>query len=583
MRHKDKRCLDKPCLSLSLGLILSLVSCLVLAPRNSFAEEKILSFDVDIKVLADSSLEVRETISVQTEGDKIKHGIYRDFPTRYRDRNGLSKNVGFEILSVSRDGQIEDYHKENLSNGQRVYLGHKDRFLTPARHLYQLSYRSTRQLGYFEQHDELYYNAIGTGWIFPIEKARVTVELPQTVQTKDLRVDGYTGVQGSKENAFSLLNYTPMGVSLITTRRLEAGEGFTISIGWPKGIVRQPTDSENFLAFLVDSFFGLLSILLLLISFTFYFLFWDRHGRDPQKGSIYPLFYAPKGLRPYDIPFLQEMNYVPKCLSSAIVTLAIKGHLAIKEESRLLGFGSKYTLEKASLNKEAVDETEAEVLRSLFYSSDTLDCESANHAYFEAARKSLNKSLEHKLSNYFRRNIEYLLPGILCSALASCSALYYGFLPLTVVIILLSGLSLYVFFKIMPAYTTEGRKLLDEIEGYKLYLDTAQKGHYDNISFPELTVERFESCLPFAVALGVEAKWMSAFKESMARAGQQAEHYSPHYFHGSRAWSDSSFLNNSSSFNSVVAASSTPPGSSSGGGGGGSSGGGGGGGGGGGW
>ena len=53
------------------------------------AEERILDFNSTITVNRDASLDVTENIRVLSEGDKIRHGIYRDFPTRHKDRSGL--------------------------------------------------------------------------------------------------------------------------------------------------------------------------------------------------------------------------------------------------------------------------------------------------------------------------------------------------------------------------------------------------------------------------------------------------------------------------------------------------------------
>ncbi len=68
-------------------------SCLLLSPlalpqATPPAAEEILDYHSDIRVQPDASLLVRETISVRSSGQLIKHGIYRDFPTRYRDRLG---------------------------------------------------------------------------------------------------------------------------------------------------------------------------------------------------------------------------------------------------------------------------------------------------------------------------------------------------------------------------------------------------------------------------------------------------------------------------------------------------------------
>jgi hypothetical protein len=130
---------------------------------------------------------------------------------------------------------------------------------------------------------------------------------------------------------------------------------------------------------------------------------------------------------------------------------------------------------------------------------------------------------------------------------------------------------------------------MDQLEGFRLYLTTAETPRLNMVS-PEITAERFEALLPYAVALDAEKPWSDAFAAALARAhpGEDAsQHYRPSWRSGGN-WSGSDFGRSVSS--SVAAASgafaSAVPASSSGSSGfsgGGGSGGGGGGGGGGGW
>jgi uncharacterized membrane protein len=134
---------------------------------------------------------------------------------------------------------------------------------------------------------------------------------------------------------------------------------------------------------------------------------------------------------------------------------------------------------------------------------------------------------------------------------------------------------------------------MDQLDGFKLYLETAESDRL-NLQAPELTTERFEALLPYAVALNVEKPWSEAFSAALSRAhpgdADPMSHYHPNWHSGSR-WSSTDFSSAvattvssaSSAFASAVPVSSGSSGFSSGGGGGGSSGGGGGGGGGGGW
>ena len=74
------------------------------------SRERITSFDSWIDVESSGSIKVIETISVIARGDKIKRGIYRDFPTEYTSRSGVRFKVGFTVLDVQRDGQSEPHY-----------------------------------------------------------------------------------------------------------------------------------------------------------------------------------------------------------------------------------------------------------------------------------------------------------------------------------------------------------------------------------------------------------------------------------------------------------------------------------------
>ncbi len=137
--------------------------------------------------------------------------------------------------------------------------------------------------------------------------------------------------------------------------------------------------------------------------------------------------------------------------------------------------------------------------------------------------------------------------------------------------------------------TVEGKRVMDQIEGFRMYLGTAEGESLQRMHPPNMTPELFEKFLPYALALDVDSEWAEKFSGVLERAaatpGQRAA-YQPAWYRGN-AWDAASIGNFASGLGSslggAISSSSTAPGSSSGGGGGGSSGGGGGGGGGGGW
>ena len=129
------------------------------------AVERILSYDSYITVGIEGDMTVRETIRVVAEGKNIRRGIYRQFPTTYTDRFGNKVKVRFKMLELTRDGEPEPWHKKRLSNGVRIYAGRSDTILNPGTYSYTFTYSTNRQIGFFENHDELYWNVTGNGWI----------------------------------------------------------------------------------------------------------------------------------------------------------------------------------------------------------------------------------------------------------------------------------------------------------------------------------------------------------------------------------------------------------------------------------
>ncbi|MGP0170440.1 DUF2207 domain-containing protein [Pseudomonas sp. NCHU5208] len=149
-----------------------------------------------------------------------------------------------------------------------------------------------------------------------------------------------------------------------------------------------------------------------------------------------------------------------------------------------------------------------------------------------------------------------------------------------------------VFYYLLPAPTLKGRRLLDALEGYRDYLQLAER---DALALagdaPAMSIALYERHLPFAMALGVEDKWSARFSEALASGliDPAQRDYQPSWYHSRSSYSSPQALSGAlaAGLASATALASSPPSSSSssGGGssGGGSSGGGGGGGGGGGW
>ncbi len=624
---------------------LAFIWLLLLSPTLSKAEEKIISYHSEIEILESSELVIEETIKVLAEGKIIKRGIYRSFPTDYTTDSGKKVQVGFDVLSVKRNSKPEPFHTRREKNGISVYMGEKSVLIPKGEHTYTIKFKTNQQLGFFENHDELYFNAIGHGWKFPIETATASLILPQNISLDDVEIEGYTGTQGFRGKDFSFSrNSSRNSIEFLLEKELKPGQGFTFVAKIPKGLIEEPSTIEQAKWF-VNANKGLTIICSgLVFSSLYLFLTWLLVGIDPKKGTIIPQFEAPEGLSPQEVRFLREMEFDDKCFASALVHMAYQGAIKLKEATKVSKL--RLILQDPSLG---AGPGEQEILGALLKSKQSnFEFTNKFHHRINNAKRRLKKILSKSHKKSFLSNEIYWLLGIAMIVISLGVGFYMDggqlldrlFVPIWVALCLTlltrslfknlifnknrfashqlvglaqmlfglgvvgfvglnfeieSNLLYYVlpplffailYFKtLLKAPTAPGRALMDKIEGYQMYLETAEKDRLSGIELPEINQELFEKHLPYAFALDADQQWTERFLRQLNTSPSSTTGpASPSWYLSSSNFSSSSGLSralDTALVGSIAAASRAPGGSS--GSSGGSSGGGGGGGGGGGW
>jgi len=561
----------------------TLAALLALAATAAAADERIHSYHADIVVSAEGPVTITETIEVTAEGDRIRRGIYRDIPTDYEDAAGNRIRIVPEFGAVRRGGAPEPHHTERRGNGIRLYIGSADTMVTPGRHVYEITYTVDRVLGYFQDHDELYWNVTGNGWAFPIDEAAATVRLPDSVEASAIRVEAYTGLFGAKGQDYEAEVDFRGNAVFRATRTLGPGEGLTIVVGWPKGHVAEPTAADD-VRFLLSQNLGLLIALAGTAATWFYLLTaWRRTGVDPEPGVIFPHYEPPAGYSPASLRYVAEMGYDKRTFTAAVLNLAVKGFVTIEEDD-----GDYALVRTAKTDDGSLAPGESALLSRLFAAGDRVALENENHSVVGGAMLAHEKALKRDYyQRYFISNSGLLLPALVLLIGTGIGAAVADRLTLAGALALAAGgAGIVLFAWLLKAPTPHGRRLLDKTEGFRLYLEVAEKDELNLRNPPKRTPELFEAYLPFALALEVEQPWSEQFADVFARLrGESGADWHPRWYAG--RWDAGNPVKMSravgSSLNSAIASAATPPGSSSGGGGGGSSGGGGGGGGGGGW
>ena len=633
----------EPCSFKTFIFLVIFAQIFIIAPTVN-AKERITKYDTALTVLPDGTISVTETIRVIAEGRKIKRGIYRDFPVVYTNEDGSPHRVGFKVYNVLRDGHLEPYHTKKMGRFIRVYFGDKNVYLNAGEYEYSFTYTTNRQIYFGEYENKLAYNVVGHGFEFPIDNITSSISFPEDVVI--FSAEAYTGRFGSKESDASVMGVDTNWVDANATRPFQPGEGMTVIVTFNPGPVQPPTKGQIFEWFLTDHAVAVaagLGVSILII----YFLFaWNKVGRDPKEGTIIPLFEPPKGLSPAALQYVRDRAVSAQGYTAAIISMAVKGYLTIADGDKKKSYELTRVNKDVPLyggEKAIADNLFAEEETVSIGGEYSDRAKKAKDSFTKALKEEYEGYLFHLNRKWFGYGIAIsllaLMPMVyladeheifgMITIMAGMIWLFIAVIPTQVIVHSFRGVPilagiviviavfmpknpsgllgsfgqhlrgehitwaitimvitlLLLFFKhLLEAPTDVGQKVLDEINGFRDYLITADEDYLDKMTPPEKTPELFEKYLPHAIALDAQNEWSGKFTAILAAAVAAGAAYS--WYGGAHMHSHTNFSaltnNLSSGLTSAMTASSTPP-SSSGGGGGGSSGGGGGGGGGGGW
>ena len=521
------------------------------------------------------------------------------------------------------------------------------RYVDSGEHEYQIRYRTTRQLGFFADHDELYWNVTGNGWDFAIDHASAAVSLPDAVASEQIKLPAIPE-QGSK-GVLAWQRDAPSHVTFETTRTLAAKEGLTIVVEFPKGIIVPPTSQQQLAWLLADNTHILIGGSASARSCLSRWL-GGRSGATRAAARRCRSTSA-DGWTPAELRYVEQMAYDDRCFARISSTLRAWCRQISQAEGGLM-------LRRRAVDRAAVAGCRADAVRRLLGDATELVLAIAAR---DDRRRTQGPSRAHRTSA--QRRLLHTNGGKLgVGVLLALVAIYFvdataGNLPLhdsngktipSLVLLVFSAFPI-VFASLaigiikaiverrrnpatrhfvgdtlksagalvllaigaligvpggwfgfglaavligviavatilLPAPTLSGRKLLDQIAGLRLYLGVAERDSLAQMRTPEMTQKEFERFLPYALALEVEKTWCDRFAAAVGPAAAAAAMTSMAWYQGGSAASFGSFSSGlGDSLSSTISSSASAPGSSSGGGGGGSSGGGGGGGGGGGW
>ena len=499
---------------------LSILCLVLLLASPLFARElHIESFDAQIAVLPDSSVNITEAITVHFIGGPW-HGLYRLIPVEYQTPQGMNYSLLLSDVRIT-DGSGHDlkYDSSRVRHYRRfrIYVPNADNSVQTIK----IQYTVSDALRFHEDFDEFYWNVTGDEWDAAISSASASIALP--VAAQNIRANVFTGSYGSTaKNAVA--EVVGNGVNVRTTAPLGYHEGLTVAVAFDKGAVREPNAFDKTVLFFRSNWPLLLPVLIGVLMFR---LWWTR-GRDPRLRPIAAQYEPPEQLTPSECGTLVDNAADMRDITAAIVDLAVRGYLVIEEHSQehMMGLWKDkdytFVLKKDRSSWGDLKAHERALLDGIFNEGvvDERVTMSSLHNVFYRALPTIKNSifgalLEH---GYYRRRPDTvratyvglgLLVGFLSIAFGSAAAANLGMAGAPFIIAgILSAAIIMGFGWFMPARTVAGVRALEGILGFEDFLAHVESDRFNRMI---KTPEMFEKFLPFAMALGVEKNWSRAF------------------------------------------------------------------------
>jgi len=551
-------------------------------------QERIIRFHADIKIETDGRIEVAEHIKVYAAGREIKRGIVRELPLKRRDKNNKRVQMNYGILSVKCDGADSKYHTATASDKFKIYIGEENVRLKAGEHDYVIVYECYGQIGFFDDYDDLYWNITGVEWIFPIEQASAAITLPagaKVIQTafytgkygeagKDCTVEDRGKIQAFKTTR-----------ALEPREGLTVGVGFTRGIiARPP----PPTEDELYWQENGKKVYALWCFLICAVYFLITRIAAGKRPPRQTVIPLFrpPRDLPPAAVVYLKDPNLNEFQ--EKAFPSTLIEMAVKGALSIHCKKKTYGKNEYALVNRKNMEKLRPEEKDIhaalfdgkdELPVNDVYSSRFSKARSGLHSSVYRRWNTKDYLKLHHLAagmGGLLLNAVFCLyfwltgmdPAVALGFTAASPFIIYEiktmfvntpkgevmrgatwFLGVSITILAIgfmmvfsdydgddihwlsalffSGMSLLyiIYAKRMRMHTPDGAKLAAELEGFKMYMKTAEERRLNMLNPPERTPELFEKLLPYAMALGVSNEWCQKFGDVLMRFSYRPDWY----------------------------------------------------------
>lgn len=549
--------------------IINLLFCIFtffLFSLNCYANDyDITKYDVEIVVDEHNKYSIKENID--TYFNVSKHGIIRRIPLY----NNIIRQDGIRERNrvlISNVHVNEEFASSRENNNYVLKIGSADKTIN-GKHSYSISYDYDIGLDKNNKYDELYFNIIGTNWDTDISNVTFKITMPKEFDASKL---GFSYGEYGESNTDNI-SYDVDG-NVITGSfdgTLLAGEGLNVRMELPEGYFIRKSVGSSLLEcwYYIIPILGVLISYLIWKKYgkddqvvdvvSFY---------PPENMNSLDVAFAKKGsVNSNDavslLVYLASKGYI-----KIVEDKKSKSRFTIQKVKEYDGNNKEEELFFRGLFKKVWDSISSDELNESFYLTinsiltkknstanrkEIFNSKSSNKRYilflFMLITSSLSTiipALGYKLSDVIFSIIICNLIGIValiivgiiydnnCTKKGLNSALGFAFffvLALAVANFTIIGFEyiyydtvyligfilcmvctylIYFFYLIVTKRTEYGNKVLGEVNGFKKFLETAEKDKLESLVHDDPSY--FYNILPYAYVLGVSDAWIKQFE-----------------------------------------------------------------------
>lgn len=491
-----------PCLIAFAAIICSCVPAYADYPDVPYYFE---SYDVNINVLENNTLEVTEKISAYFNEER--HGIYRTIPTI----NTVSRVDGTttSVRAKVRDIDVSEYFSvERDFDYCSIRIGEEDSLVT-GDHSYTISYKYVLGEDKNIDFDEFYYNIIGDEWDTYIDDVSFTITMPKEFDSS--MVGFSTGEYGTVGS--NIVEYTVDGnvISGNLTQGLAPYSALTIRMQLPDGYFyfNKPLYYIKLAALLAIPLIALAVVLAL----------WSKFGRDKKVVKVVE-FYPPEDMSSADVAYWYNGAIDNKNLVPLLIELANEGYVEIVEKDTKSKH-SKFEIRRLKQTYSGPDSSKWLFFNGLFKypGSEVVREEDLKEKFYITLTEISKKynSTHNRTKVFNKKSLLMRITGWMISIISIVATLFLSALiiggtekVIFTAIGVIIGICAFVISFFIRQRTDAGHQILQKIEGFKLFLETAEKERLETLV--EDNPQYFYNILPYAYVLGVSDKWISKFE-----------------------------------------------------------------------